>query len=66
MARGTTLLERQLVAALQPFADFADPRGIAPPSLVITAGSGIAKRQLTMADCYAARDALANIPGARS
>lgn len=48
-----------LKAALEPFAAFADPRRNMPPSMPITQGSGMARRQLTMGDCYAAADALA-------
>jgi hypothetical protein len=48
--------------ALKPFADYADPHGRFPPNLSITVGSDIAKRQLTMGDCYKARAALTNTP----
>ena len=48
-----------LVKALEPFASFADPRRYAPPGLPITQGSGMARRQLTMGDCYRAADAIA-------
>jgi hypothetical protein len=65
MARGLTLLERELIAALKPFAEYAGS-GKAPPSLVITNGSSLARQQLTMAHCYAARDALANVPAGRA
>lgn len=44
--------------ALRPFADYADPSRRIRPDHVLTAGSQLAKRQLTMGDCYAARDAL--------
>ena len=50
-------------AALQPFADYADPRNKVRPEIPITPGSIMAKRQLTMGDCYAARDALARLKG---
>jgi hypothetical protein len=59
MARGRTLLERQLATALKPFAAFADPHRRAPASLPITSGSAMARRQICMGDCYAAADALA-------
>jgi hypothetical protein len=52
----------RLEAALQPFADFADPREKMPPDFVITPGSAMARRQLTMADCYAARAVLSGSP----
>jgi BMFP domain-containing protein YqiC len=48
----------QLEAALRPFADFADPRNKIPADMVLTAGSSMARKQLTMADCYAARAVL--------
>jgi hypothetical protein len=54
-------LERErdaAVAALKPFADFADPHNRAPDHLVITVGSSMARKQLTMGDCYKARQAL--------
>ena len=44
--------------ALEPFSDFAESRRRAPPGLVIAVGISAAKRQLTMADFYRARDAL--------
>lgn len=50
--------------ALQPFANFADPRGKMPGDLAITHGSLIAKRQLVMDDCYRARKALSKEQGA--
>jgi hypothetical protein len=46
---------------LARFAAFADPKRIAPDGLVITNGSPMAKAQLTMGDCYAAADALAEL-----
>lgn len=50
-----------LVEALRPFANYADDaRAKAPADLVITVGSSIAKRQLTMGDCYKARAALSD------
>lgn len=55
--------EGKLVEALRPFADYADPRCAAPDDLVITQGSGFAKRQLTMGDCYNAAEALATQAG---
>lgn len=54
-----TRTEQALIAALEPFAAFGDPRRIAPPGLPITQGSGMARRQLTMGDCYRAADAIA-------
>lgn len=42
--------------ALRPFAEFADPRRVVPPGMPITQGSSMARRQLTMGDCYFARD----------
>jgi hypothetical protein len=53
--------ETALVDALEPFASFADARRIAPPYLPITQGSGMARRQLTMGDCYRAADAVAGM-----
>mgnify|MGYP001610305736 CR=1 FL=1 len=44
--------------ALRPFAAFADPRNTIPPDTILTAGSPLARKQITMADCYAARSAL--------
>lgn len=46
-----------LRAALKPFADYADPTGRVPPDLSISAGSHMARRQLRMSDCYAAKAA---------
>lgn len=43
---------------LKPFVDFADPTGAVPDDYVITGGSSLAKRQLTMRDCRNARAAL--------
>ena len=48
-----------LEAALKPFADFADPNRRFPATMPITNGSGMARRQLTMGDLYAALEALA-------
>lgn len=47
--------------ALKPFAEFAAPNRAAPPDLCISNGSPMAKRQLTMLDCYNADDALKGI-----
>jgi hypothetical protein len=58
-ARGLTLLERSLVDRLRPFADFHVPG--APDAHVITQGSAMAKRQLTMGDCRDAAELLASI-----
>lgn len=43
-----------LEKALQPFANYADSRNVVNPEFIITAGSSIAKKQLTMGDCYRA------------
>ena len=48
----------RLEAALEPFANFADERRIMPPEMHITPGSYMAKRQLTMGDCYKAKEVL--------
>ncbi len=48
----------ELKAALRPFAAFADPRNKIPPDTILTAGSAMARKQITMADCYAASLAL--------
>lgn len=48
----------ELEAALRPFADFADPNNRIPPDIILTAGSAMARKQITMANCYAARAAL--------
>ena len=50
----------RLSAALEPFADFANLSGAAylPDDHVITLGTGMAARQLTMGDCRKARTAL--------
>lgn len=48
-----------LKKALEPFAKFADPTGAFSDSFKITAGSGMARRQLTMGHCYRAKEALA-------
>lgn len=44
----------RLTAALKPFADYADPSGVFPPTIEITTGSRFARKQLTMGDCYEA------------
>lgn len=41
----------QLQSALRPFANYADTGGAIPDGMVITLGSKMAKRQLTMVDC---------------
>ena len=51
----------KLRRALEPFAAFADPSNTFPPDMRITAGSPMAKKQLTMGECYAARDLLKEI-----
>jgi hypothetical protein len=48
----------EMTRALKPFAEYADANKIMPAGLIITAGSRLARRQLTMGDCYAARAAL--------
>lgn len=48
----------KLLTVLKPFAEYADPRNKFPESLKITNGSGFARQQLTMGDCYRARDAI--------
>jgi len=48
----------RLRAALKPFADYADPRNTVPADFRISAGSTMARKQLTMGDCYRARAAL--------
>jgi len=45
----------QLMIALKPFADYADALERCPPDLKITAGSPMAKAQLTMGHCYEAK-----------
>jgi hypothetical protein len=52
--------ERTLEEALRPFAEYADKNRRLPGDHIITQGSRFAKRQLTMADCYAAADALSS------
>jgi hypothetical protein len=54
-------LETRLAAmgeALKPFADFADNDRKVVAALPITAAPTLTKRQLTMGDCYTARDIL--------
>lgn len=51
----------QLVTALKPLADFADYTRKFPADMPISAGSPLAKRQLTMGDCYEAVEALARV-----
>jgi hypothetical protein len=48
----------RLRAALKPFANYADPSGVFPPTVEITTGSRFARKQLTMGDCYEAARAL--------
>ena len=50
-------INTDLLKALKPFADFASER--APSNLIITLGSHMAKRQLTMRDCQQAAAAIA-------
>ena len=47
-------IELNLRKALKPLADYADPHQRTDPEMVITQGSSMAKRQLTMDDCYQA------------
>ena len=47
-----------LVEALKPFAKYADPSGRTPATSPITQGSFSSRTDLTMADCYHARDVL--------
>lgn len=63
MVRALTNLERSLLTALRPFADFY-VRG-APDEHIITSGSSIARRQLRMGDCRAAYEPLARIDNGR-
>lgn len=53
----------QMIEALEPFADFADTSGVLPDDHVITRGSRMAQRQLTMGDCRRALAALATLEG---
>lgn len=48
----------ELERALLPFANYADTRGVITKDHVVTIGSPLARRQLTMGDCYAAARAL--------
>jgi hypothetical protein len=48
----------RLTEALKPFADYADPTNRVSGHLTVSAGSFMARRQLTMDDCYKARNAL--------
>ena len=50
---------KKLREALAPFAKYADSRDRTPASMGITHGSAMARSQLTMGHCYAARAALA-------
>lgn len=59
----TTPGDAEVRKALEPFAAYADPRRMMPASMPITAGSAMAKKQLTMGDCYAAAAALATPSG---
>ena len=49
--------------ALEPFAAYADPHGAFPADLPITSGSSMARKQLTMGDCYNAAEALSQFKG---
>jgi hypothetical protein len=53
----------RLREALAPFADYAEPRGVIPGEMPITAGSRFEKHQITMGDCRRARAALARSAG---
>ena len=56
----------ELEAALQPFADYVDtealrlniPGALFPPEHIITQGSSMARRQLTLGDCQRALEVL--------
>lgn len=63
MPRRLTSLERCLIDRLRPFADF-HVEG-APERHVITSGSSMARRQLTMGDCREAYELLRLIDGGR-
>lgn len=47
--------------ALQPFADYSDRKSLIPDDHIITQGSYMAKRQLTMGDCRKAAEAIASM-----
>lgn len=47
-------------AALKPFADFAPISPLFPDDMVITKGSSLARRQLTIGDCRKAREVFKN------
>ena len=51
-------LVEKLAEALEPFAAFADLSGLVPDDHIITQGSPMARRQLTMGDCRKAAAAL--------
>ncbi len=54
-----------LAEALKPFADFADRKDCpfpVPDNTVVSAGSSMARRQLTIGECRVARDALSTFP----
>jgi hypothetical protein len=52
--------------ALRPFASYAaSPSANVPGELVVTAGSNMAKRQLTMQNCYDASTALSTIDASK-
>lgn len=48
----------ELLAALKPFADYADPYHRIPASYPITLGSQFARPQINMGDCYKAKEAI--------
>jgi hypothetical protein len=62
LAKASPSPPSELRQALEPFAAFADPRNKIPENMPITQGSQMARRQLTMGDCYRARAALAVEP----
>jgi hypothetical protein len=53
--------EAELRAALGPFAEFADRNGVIPGDTIITMGSSMGKRQITMEDCYVAMRAIGRV-----
>lgn len=64
--RMTTPTETKLVEALRPFAAFALSKSLPPDDFVITNGSAMARRQLTIGDCKRAAEAIATYDAAQS
>lgn len=58
--RLTVMLERA-ERALKPFADYADKHAGISPGFIISKGSLMARRQLTMGDCYGAANLLRDL-----